>query len=285
MKPVSKRNVWLCVGIVAALMVLFAFVDLPISMAIFNIESPFGIFFAAFGESPMGLVGAFACAAMIATRNRQVKWKDIVDTVIFGLLGLLMASVLALMAPRYMPNLSFPVLLVIGLAYFALCLYICNRIAKSHPLELRRAAVISLFTLLAAPLVINIIKQFWGRPRMRIMTDPVSEFKPWYIPQGLAANDEYKSFPSGHSADAAIVFCITLLPTFLPKLKGKEWALYGFSIVWTGLVMLSRIIVGAHFASDVMMGASLSVGCFFLIKNWVANYFEKKYGLAYRANV
>lgn len=123
-------------------------------------------------------------------------------------------------------------------------------------------------------MVINVLKYFWGRPRFRSMDDPLKQFTAWYLPQALAAGNEFMSFPSGHSANAAVVVWVVLLPGFVPALQGKERYLGLCAGAWLVCVMYSRIIMGAHFLSDVTMGAALSVTLFFLLCGW--KYAAKK---------
>lgn len=86
------------------------------------------------------------------------------------------------------------------------------------------------------------------------------------------------SFPSGHSANAAIMIWITLIPTFVASLKDKKKWFVGFAALWTIIVPISRVIVGAHFASDVTMGVTITLTIFTLLKNKYVKNMEVKNG-------
>jgi undecaprenyl-diphosphatase len=58
----------------------------------------------------------------------------------------------------------------------------------------------------------------------------------------------YASFPSGHAITAFA--CAVALGYFLPRLR---WALLTLAV----LVAISRVVVGAHYASDVIAGAAI----------------------------
>lgn len=107
------------------------------------------------------------------------------------------------------------------------------------------------------------------RLRFRSMTEPFNEFSLWFLPQGFTTNNEYMSFPSGHSVNSAVILWITLIPTSISKLKGKELYFKVVSFIWIIMIMISRVIMGAHFASDVTVGASISIVAFYLISKWV----------------
>ena len=70
------------------------------------------------------------------------------------------------------------------------------------------------------------------------------------ILQNVAALDQF-SFPSGHTLHA-VSFCAVLLSYY------PEWAV--LVIPFAALVALSRVILGLHYPSDVLIGALLGLG-------------------------
>lgn len=265
-----KKNEKLCfLGIVASLLVIFAFTDLEISKAIYNPQSGYGHFFEAFGELPGALIGVFSLAALITTGKYNAKWKTILFNIIFGVLLIMFSFMAAVMPMNYLGGIKMPVAGILAAVYAIVALWITKILSKEENKNLRQAAIIGILTFVAAILVINIIKMFWGRLRFRSMEAPYNDFSLWFIPQGLTTNNEYMSFPSGHSANSAVILWITLLPTFVVSLRGKEKYLKVIAGAWIVMVMISRVIMGAHFASDVTMGATLSIVLFYLISKWV----------------
>ena len=265
-----KKNKKLCFFyIVAALLVIFTFTDLQISKAIYNPQSGYGHFFEAFGELPGALIGVFSLAALITTGKYNAKWKAILFNIIFGVLLIMFSFMAAVMPMNYLGGIKMPVAGILAAVYAIAALWITKILSKEESRNLRQAAIIGILTFVAAILVINIIKMFWGRLRFRSMEVPYNEFSLWFIPQGLTTNNEYMSFPSGHSANSAVIWWITLLPTFVVSLKEKGKYLKVIAGAWIVMVMISRVIMGAHFASDVTMGATLSIVSFYLISKWV----------------
>lgn len=98
------------------------------------------------------------------------------------------------------------------------------------------------------------MKISWGRVRYEDLSSE-SEFTEWYVINGP---DPYnKSFPSGHTASA-----FTFLPLFIlinnKKMSKKLKVFLVFTVVGFGLyVAVSRVIIGKHYASDVLFSAGI----------------------------
>ncbi|WP_060983004.1 phosphatase PAP2 family protein [Vibrio splendidus] len=67
----------------------------------------------------------------------------------------------------------------------------------------------------------------------------------------IVPSDKY-SLPSGHSAAAFVM--ATLIGDFYPSL-------YLFSLIWAAAIAGSRILLGVHFLTDVLIGAALGIAC------------------------
>jgi membrane-associated phospholipid phosphatase len=214
-------------------------------------------------------VGSFCAAALMVTSpwtNKVLHFLWIAGCGSLWLLSALAGMVISI-ERSHLPW----AFIAIGLVYAGVVLILALRFRKTEGEALRKSALVGLLLLVAALVIINILKILWGRPRMVTMTDPDSQFTPWFLPQGIAKSDAFKSFPSGHSATASVIIWITLLPSFIPRLRtrGAKIALSGIAYAWIILVMLSRIIAGAHFASDTLMGAGITLASFYWLKRWI----------------
>ncbi|WP_434566598.1 phosphatase PAP2 family protein [Vibrio chagasii] len=67
----------------------------------------------------------------------------------------------------------------------------------------------------------------------------------------IVPSDKY-SLPSGHAAAAFVM--ATLIGHFYPSL-------YLFSLAWATAIASSRILLGVHFLTDVLIGAALGIAC------------------------
>ena len=103
-----------------------------------------------------------------------------------------------------------------------------------------------------AGILSQVLKHLFGRARPKLidMVGPFHfDFMPW--------DATFASFPSGHSITA---FCTAVaLGYFMPRLR---WPLLFVAL----LVAMSRVIIGAHYPSDVLAGAAIGVGTALLMR-------------------
>ena len=251
------------------MMVIGSFWDYPISRALYHQSNVLGLFFAAFGEYPAALGFSAAGAMLISARNREKRLRGILQA-IAGCVLLLFGAAMAAMLPTGYLDISLGLSAVIGLACTALVVLGLLRLCRDGDRgTVLRVAAVFLLVVFADILVVNLIKIPWGRPRMRLVAvDARACFMPWWQPgtalrdalvaAGVAA-EEFKSFPSGHTANASALMLLCLLPKLSPKLEGKQTALFLVGFVWAALVALSRIIMGAHYLTDTMAGFAVGL--------------------------
>ena len=117
----------------------------------------------------------------------------------------------------------------------------------------------SFFYILTVGIITQIVKHIIGRPRPNYTNfDNTFEFNYFTF------ESNFHSFPSGHSSTIFIV-CFILIAAF-PRLK------YFFYFLAT-IVALSRVVVGAHFFTDIVAGAVLALISFKALDV----FFEKNY--------
>jgi len=108
---------------------------------------------------------------------------------------------------------------------------------------------------------VQIVKYFWGRVRFRELDAFFSQFTPWYLPQGITGFD---SFPSGHAAMGWMLIAVLVL--FDNKKKWLKNLVLVVIILWGLLLASSRVIIGAHFASDVLFSSFFIIITFFYFR-------------------
>ena len=130
-----------------------------------------------------------------------------------------------------------------------------------------RAVVMVLFIVCAVGVIgEDIIKTIFGRIRFYRLTDPIAEFRPWYVIQSHEFNS---SFPSGHAAKAAMPFTVFVLPYLTDKLhsKGSRILVLSLCTVFMVCTWLARMMDGMHYASDVLTGSVIVLAAFLLCKD------------------
>ena len=131
---------------------------------------------------------------------------------------------------------------------------------------------------------VTLLKSIFHRPRYRSIQLYEAEgllFHNWWVRcenyealmnQFNLTKEEFKSFPSGH-AGASLVFAFSV--SFLPKLDKKyeplQIPLFYAGFIWTIIISFSRLWVGAHFLSDVSMGALITAICLLVGNELVIN--------------
>ena len=268
--PLPSKRVLLSAGaFLLVMMVIGSVWDYPISRALYNQSNVLGLFFAAFGEYPAALGFAAAGAMLISARNREKRLRGVLQA-LAGCVLLLFCAAMAAVLPTGYLDISMGLSAVISIACTALAVWGILRLCRDADRgTVLRVAAVFLLVVFADILVVNLIKIPWGRPRMRLVAvDERACFLPWWQPgtdlrdtlvaAGVAA-EEFKSFPSGHTANASALMLLCLLPRLSSKLEGKQTALFLTGFVWAALVALSRIIMGAHYLTDTMAGFAVGL--------------------------
>lgn len=248
----------------AVLLALGSFVDYPLSSALYDASNPFAMFFAAYGAMPAPLGCVAAGTLFVCGHSREHTIAGAVQSV-GGFLLLVVGTLLVCLLPSmYLP--VSPVLLAgVGLVLSAGTVLLTRRLARgADRAVITRVALAILLVILCELAVVNLIKICWGRPRMRLVAShPEAYFFPWWqrgtalkeslLAAGVAA-DEFKSFPSAHTANAATMLLLGLAPCLKPRLQPYRKALVTFGFGWTAVVALSRILMGAHYLTDTAVG-------------------------------
>ncbi len=260
----SVRNITLFIITWITLALVFAFTDLRISNALINQQSGWVRVLDIFGEHPAMII-AFASANILFSLARCEKTvKKVFMWVINGILMLLTGYMMVAMViyrisesqPSSMQNIIAFVCIIIAVIIIQILL---TKVSYERLNEFRRAALISIVTVFAVNTLQNIIKPIWGRARPRELFADQSNFSPWYRPQHFP---EGQSFPSGHAGNG---FSALLLVLFAEKYseKSAKWA-YVFGIFWGILISVSRVVIGAHFPSDVLFGGFIAISVIYI---------------------
>lgn len=248
-------------------MIIGSFADYAISKSLFSLSNPFGIIGAAYGEYPVSLGMIVSAVLMMQKRpaNAFLRFLKMAGCSLLIVFGVFMAC----FAPTIYLSISDTAVYIIGAVCSIIAFMVAHRIAQhADPDACGRVGLI-LFTVIFTELIfVSTIKVPWGRARMRLVaSDPRAYFMPWWqvgdslknelVAAGVAA-EEFKSFPSGHVANASVMLLLPLFADIVPSLKGKEKTLLNIGIVWVILIAVSRIIIGAHYMTDVTVSVIIT---------------------------
>jgi len=242
--------------------ILFGIYDLDISKQIVNQNSVWAMFLQEYGMIPGLLViisGIFIYYSHIKSKTNL--WSYLQKAIFFlvssGLTYYLFDILLNKIASDNM--IAFLVIsFSINLLIFVL-LHFKDQV-KSIIL-IKYSKVVVGMALFGYVIGIQITKYIWGRVRFRELDAAFSQFTPWYLPQGITGFD---SFPSGHAAMGWILLAVLVLFA-----NGKVWIknfILMMIIMWAVLLSYSRVVIGAHFASDVLFGSFFIILTYLILR-------------------
>ena len=141
----------------------------------------------------------------------------------------------------------------------------------------------ALFIVLALIIGTVLIKNFFHRPRYRIVVyEGYADFYPWWercvdyksiMAQFGLLKEEFRSFPSGHTSVCSLVMLFVVVLPFILNKEIKHQVLYFYlALLYALFVANTRIVVGAHFMSDVGMGGLITTTCLYIYYEIILHY-------------
>lgn len=282
-KIFQKKYCLFIICVLAGLMVIGSFYDYQISLKLYDPSRLFGILFASYGQLPAMLCMSISGLLLIKIANPIKKVKFILSYIFGGLLHVFAVLAITMDPMLYIQDMKLAISVIIAIILVGIVdVVIWKLVQDTEPKKLKKMIILLLTTMFLEIIIINLIKIPWGRPRMRMISQQSQAmFQPWWVigserkeqlmAIGIAA-EEFKSFPSGHTGNAACAILLGTLPFISARLKGKETLLFFIGVVMTMIVAFSRIIMGAHFLSDVTVGMSVT----FIIEMIMVYYILKR---------
>ncbi|SRR4030066_998931 len=261
------KNNKLAVGLLLIwiiLAVIFGIYDLDISKHIVNQNSVRAKFLQDYGMIP----GLFIILSGIYIYYSFIKAKSDVWSYILKIIFFLVSSgLIYYLFDVLLGGVVANHLIIFLIISFSISILIFILLHKANQVQsataIRYSKVVMGMALFGYVIFVQGVKYFWGRVRFRELDVAFSQFTPWYLPQGITGSD---SFPSGHAAMGWM-----LLPLLILLANKKMWVKNSALVIiflWGVVLALSRVVIGAHYASDVIFGA------FFIIITFL--YFSKK---------
>lgn len=271
-RKIRISNAWLlaCLALGFLGLILGTFIDLPLDQMLYHPDAFWAQFLAAATPAPIfwciGAAGFLVIDVLNGTSNSIPGW--------------VLGFFLLLIGPVYMGDsfvdemaLDWKMAWVIGLLLSTLPALVYYALMRNTSRKDKIQCIwILLIVCLGSLVIVQVAKRLWLRPRYFVIAETGGEvpFMPWYsIDRSLKTqfaalyeqeHDFFRSFPSGHSQSVTCLFLWALIPVYTQK--GNENLVMGLALVMSWFTMFSRMVVGAHFLSDVSAGYLITFALF-----------------------
>ena len=240
--------------------------DLWISMSIYNPNLDWAILLEKYGEIPGLIVVLIGIHIYIVTIKASSNIKTILITGYLMTVGslvtiyILWLGALGISNQTILFNSNRNIFFLIAIFSNILISYLFRRRYKFSKKSVLFSRVSFKMFFYGNIIFVFLLKILWGRIRFRDLSQDYSDFTTWYIPNGINGN---QSFPSGH---AAMGFMLLALFIFLGnKSLLIRIILKGIIFSWAIAVSISRVVVGAHYTSDIVFGSFIMIISYLLL--------------------
>ena len=242
---------------VAALAALLAalFWDLELDKILNNPKDIFSIWFQNTGEIPSRLICPIAGTVLFYTYKTKLEQAAGLIICLGGsaYFGYYIGKYFFIEENRMLFSIIY------GLGFGIVCLILGQliNVPDKYRELIRKTAILGIIVMFLQLAVVEGLKYLWGRVRFRdlIAAGSYDAFTPWYKINGINGN---KSFPSGHTAGAGMSYLIMLLPYISYKWKNRTQICFWTAFIYTSVVAFTRLVMGAHYLSDVTAGGIIS---------------------------
>jgi membrane-associated phospholipid phosphatase len=265
-----------------AALVICGFYDLEISKQLFKIKN-FGRIFSNIADFPISIGLIFSFTILYAYFPLQKSKVFILKAL--SAAGLLTGCILfwiKIQTYYGLPSIFFkyftPVLLAVITT--AVIILLSKLLKADFVKKMLLFAIYTVALILIVRFFAGVIKLIWQRLRfMNLDPSTYAGFTPWWLPQFTTSGRQhfvvgsyyqdktFMSFVSGSTAAAGNLFAIIMLPEIFKKLKKYSPLFYIMPMLYCLLVSISRVIIGAHYITDVIASIILSYFIALILKN------------------
>ncbi len=254
--------------ITGVLLAIAGVYDLQIDIGLYEPDNVVSLILDRAGIFPLPFIVAFAASVCFCSFNENKKSLVIIKNIICIVISLFILEYYFYKMLVGLMTKAWIVYVISAILSIAFTKCILLSVKRFKPETLQRLVIFFIFALavvVLSTLIVKVIKLFWGRVRFMEMEADMdylySAFTPWYKPNGISISGHH-SFPSGHTASAACMLVFAALPEVFPQWKSKQPWLFFVAMMYTIIVAFSRLIIGAHFLSDVVVGFLITFLCY-----------------------
>lgn len=228
------------VGMVAA-----SIWDLPLAQLMYDPDHWLGIVFERVALLPIELVISI-CFYGLFQNNKQ---KFYLFGFIISVLIIVMDAAKYWLSTRDVWMIGLPFSLFITVILYQLLHRVPHTVWQYRERYLRFFLAVALLSLALT----FAMKTLWGRVRFREMFGDVTSFTPWYVINGW---NGHQSFPSAHTATMSLILCRWFQGQLgMKAITLRQKVMDGLLLI---TMMITRMMMGAHFLSDVLIGFTLT---------------------------
>lgn len=272
----KKENIILLSLLIYSILGIFigSFYDLSINIALNSPNNIFANLFKISAEIPMIILASTSCILYIKNKN-----VNLVTFLFLSIIAIIFPTVSSFTILSYFHITNLFYSLIILTLYIATIYLILNNIKIENQKSLIDYCLFTIITIIIIYLSFEGLKILWGRPRFYYLLEikDLSQFKNWWILNGRPISDNFKSFPSGHTASAGTSLILIFAPKTLNIKNNKiKISLFLIPIIYIICTQLARIISGAHFLSDVSAALMLDIIIIFISSRFLLKKYIKK---------
>ena len=275
-----RLHIYITMGVFLVMFILGSILDLQISTAIFSKNNGFGLTVAALsmnvGYGFLAFLGGIV--AYHAHKLSKVTWERVLTCVLalafLGVSTYFDGGEFFGENGWYNPNIEW-VGYLIALPLMSGCMFGGYLVGKkaNNPRLVFLVIAGALFIGLSLIIGTTVVKNIFHRPRFRSVAETNIPFFAWWERCGNykdlmntynLSKEEFKSFPSGHTSVCALgMFFVVFLPFAFGKDVKHQVIYFYVALAYALFVAFTRILVGAHYLSDVAMGGLITVICMY----------------------
>ena len=252
--------------VLIAVLAAAAWVDLPLSQALYSPNQTWAVYFEAMGFYPFYFPALLWLLGLANDAEVKGSIRTLCTAAFTAATALMAYSSYHHLETRGVAMAFLPVCIVWTILLFGYVFLLAaeSRCSAAWRKRERFGFFWGTVYMLIGNIVIHALKPIWNRARFDEMAQQMdfSGFTPWYQPFGAGGT----SFPSGHTAAACgLIFLVFICDAFPQYRKYRKFILVLCS-VYIAAMAASRIVIGRHFFFFTVAPCLIMAGIFLLMR-------------------
>lgn len=254
-----RKDFYVLFGACLLLLILGTIFDYQISSYLYNRSSFFGQVIHIFAQVPTYILLTFFCMGIFNTRSKDGSIESMLSF-FFGILGAIGFGFLAGYVFLYNMDLySITMIVAADIGINVVCYVMTKLICDHDALNLRKYSKTMLYSFIICIIIAIIFITLFDRLPYRRLDGMVNVYVPWYQVRFMPSVTGYlhRSFPSMNVLMAAFILYINIFNTFIRSFGKRKMIALILGYSWLFVVVLSQLILGYAYMSDIMISIIL----------------------------